>query len=458
MPRSFTFRLAVTLAGIGIVAAALMAILVNVVFGYRFTTYLAEQRAARERRLVNALSESYRRMGGWNAEDLTPLVPLVQMDGGSIRLEDAGGRVVLEAAPTTAADVAVHREIMGSGPLGEERRLVVSSGGEVVGYAAVRLPVPGLLPHDRAFRASVNTMLVAGGVATGFGALVVGWVLARRATAPARALTRAARGLASGDRTRRVQFDSHDEFGEMARSFNLMADTIEEEDRLRRTFAAEVAHELRTPLAVLQGQIEALQDAVVEPSPRELGSLHEEVLRLTRLVSDLETLARADAAGFTLDLRTVDLGQVVSDAVDGLEAQFAAAGITLARAFAGAPSVADPARIEQVVSNLLSNALKFTPGGGRVLVEVARDGTWAVIRVSDDGEGIPADELPKVFDRFYSGRGARARGSGIGLTVVQELVAAHGGDVDVVSERGRGATFTVRLPLAAREAPVSSGA
>lgn len=450
MRRSFALRLAAAFAGIGIAAAALTAILVNIAFGTRFEGYLEEQRQLRQRQLVAALEDSYTRLGAWDPSDLDSLAALALMDGGTLRLLDEDGRTVWEPAADAegSAMARMHRQMMGGGPLGPEQRLPIEVDGSVVGTAVVRLPEPGLLPQDAAFRASVNRLLLLGGIAAGLLALGLGVLLARRATAPARELTRAARGLAAGDRSHRVAFEAADEFGEMARAFNTMADTIEEEDRLRRAFAADVAHELRTPLAILRSQIEALQDGVEEAGPEALASLHEETLRLARLVADLETLASAEAAGFSLERRPVALRPLLEDALREFAGPFEAAEVRLEQGFEDAVVDGDPLRIRQVVTNLLSNALKFTPSGGTVRVELRRKGAEAVVRVRDRGPGIPPDELPHVFDRFFRGRGARARGSGIGLTVARELVLAHGGEIVVESEPGRGTTFTVRLPLA----------
>lgn len=447
MRRSFALRLAAAFAGVGIAAAALTAILVNVSFESRFTSYLEEQQRARQRQLVAGLADSYARMDGWDVADLRALESLVMMDGGTLRLVDVDGTPVWQPSSGAGARLAeVHRQMMGSGPLGPERRLSVRVGGAVVGTAIVRLPTPGLLPQDVSFRASVNHMLLVGGIVAGLAALLAGFALSRRATAPARELTRAARAVAAGERSRRVDVDSQDELGEMARAFNTMADTIEEEDRLRRAFAAEVAHELRTPLTILRTQIEGLQDGVVEPSSPALASLHEESLRLARLVEDLETLASADAAGFSLSRTRTDLRGAIEDTVREFAGPYQADGVDLSADLEDVEIVADATRVRQVVANLLSNALKFTPEGGAVRLTLRRDGDEAVVTVSDTGSGISPDELPRVFDRFFRGRSARARGSGIGLTVVRELVLAHGGDIRAASEPGRGATFTVRLP------------
>ena len=422
----------------------------NVAFGSRFTGYLDAQQQVREQQLVAILADSYTRSSGWDASDLRSLTPLAFMDGGTLRLLDASGQTVWAPSPDQLLGqmAEMHRQMMAGGVLGPEHRLPITAGGQVVGTAVVQLPATGLLPQDVSFRASVNRLLLYGGLGAGVLALLLGIVLARRATAPARELARAARGFASGDRGRRVRYDTPDEFGEMARAFNAMGDAVEEEDRLRRDFAAEVAHEVRTPLAIIRSQIEAIQDGVLEADPSAVASLHEETLRLTRLMGDLETLASAEAAGFSLSPQPVSLGQLLDGSAHRLAGAFEAERVTLRLDLDDVVADVDPNRMRQVVSNLLSNALKFTPSGGSVELRLRATDAHAVVTVSNTGPGIAAEDLPHVFDRFFRGHGVRVSGSGIGLTVVRELVEAHGGSVDVSSEPGAGAMFTVRLPKA----------
>ena len=457
MRRSYAFRLSAAFAGIGIAAAAITAILVNVSFGTRFNSYLEQQQRARQQQLMAGLADSYRRSGGWDPTDLRSLQSLALMDGGTVRLVDPQGTTVWDATEGVGAQMAaMHRQMMGSGPLGPQRHLPVRVDGQIVGTAIVRLPQAGVLPQDVSFRSSVNRLLLYGGIFAGLVALLVGVILARRATAPASDLTRTARALAAGDRSRRVDEEGPDEFGEMARAFNVMADTIEEEDRLRRAFAADVAHELRTPLAILRTQLEGLQDGVVDPGSAAVASLLEETLRLSRLVADLEMLASADAAGFSLQRQRVDLRTVLMETAQEFAGPYDAQGVALRTDLADVRVDADGTRVRQVVMNLLSNALKFTPPGGEVRLVSRAEADAAVIRVTDTGPGIPADEIGHVFDRFFRGRGARAAGSGIGLTVARELVRAHGGEMTVASTPGHGATFTVVLPIHPSERLASS--
>jgi signal transduction histidine kinase len=226
-----------------------------------------------------------------------------------------------------------------------------------------------------------------------------------------------------------------------------MADAVSREDRIRRDLVADLAHELRTPVAILQAGHEALLDGVVQPSPEELSSLRDEVLRLARMVDDLQTLAAADAAALHLVRQPCDLAGIAARASDSLARRFEASGIELKRQLDSVIVQADPRWLHQVVTNLLTNALKFTPAGGQVTVRTAAADDDAVLSVADTGIGIPAGELPRIFDRFWRGQAAtQASGSGIGLTVAAELARAHGGELTAASTEGEGTTMTLRLP------------
>ena len=226
-----------------------------------------------------------------------------------------------------------------------------------------------------------------------------------------------------------------------------MADALELEDELRRVLVADVAHELRTPLAILQATTEAMADGITEPTAATLSSLHDETLRLGRIVEDLEVLASAEAAELSMEFKPVDLALVAGEAADALEGQLVSAGLSLTRDLEPAVVRGDKNRLHQVVTNLLTNAIKFTSAGGAVSVSVSMRDRVARIVVEDSGRGIPPDDLDHVFDRFWRGPDVRhTAGSGVGLAVVQELVRAHKGEVSVSSREGFGATFVVTIP------------
>jgi signal transduction histidine kinase len=233
-----------------------------------------------------------------------------------------------------------------------------------------------------------------------------------------------------------------------------MAASLERQEQMRRTMLADVAHELRTPLAILQAETESLVDGVSDPTPKALASLHQEAIRLGRLVEDLQTLASAEAAGLSLERRLVDLASIAADAADSLAGRFRATGLDLERTLSPAVVWADPDRIRQVVANLLINAAKFTPPGGRVDLVVRAAEASAYLEVADTGPGVPPDEQERIFERFFRGAaGRKVSGTGIGLTVVKELVQAHDGEIQLQSSSGEGARFIIRLPLVTDRPP-----
>jgi len=261
------------------------------------------------------------------------------------------------------------------------------------------------------------------------------------------------RAMAAGDHAARVgEIRAPTELRELAAAFDQMAGTLDRQEQIRRNLVADVAHELRTPIAILQAGHEALLDGVADPTPAELGSLRDEVLRLARMVGDLQTLAAADAAALNLARRRGDLADLAAAAADSLARRFEAAGITLDRQLAASPVLADPHWIHQVITNLLTNALKFTPAGGRVTISTWPSGQEAVLQVTDTGTGIHAEDLPRIFDRFWRGQQAgQISGSGIGRAVAAEQAQAHGGRLTASSEPegpGRGTQMTLILPAA----------
>ena len=314
-------------------------------------------------------------------------------------------------------------------------------------------------PAERAYLAAIRRALW---LAAGLAALVavaLSLVLARQIAAPARALTVAARRLASGDLDQRVPVRSADELGELADAFNGLAAALARQQTLRRQMAADVAHELRTPLAVIQANLEAVLDGVRPLSTAVVADLHEETRLLARLVADLRDLSLADAGQLPLRRQPTDLGVLARASGARFDPRAEARNVRLTVEVEGGlpPADVDPDRVGQVLGNLLDNALRHTPPGGTVVVRVgagSRPDTLEVV-VRDTGPGIPAEHLPNIFERFYRADRARARsagGSGIGLALVKQLVEAHGGEVWVESPAGEGARFGLVLPAATSRA------
>lgn len=441
-------RIALAFLVTAVAAAALTAVLVNLAIDTRFDAYLDSQRQAREQQIVELVAAEYRRWGQWQPESLDELAPAFVMSGATVEVLDRRGERVWTSstAAMSPAMSAMHREMMGIPAPAPPSRLPVVVDGERVGTAIVRAPEAALPAADREFRDSVNWLLLGGAIVAGTLALLAGLALVRRTTARIGTLTAAANELAAGRRDARAAVTSKDELGDLAASFNRMADTVAREDELRQAFAADVAHELRTPLAILRTQVEAIRDGVSQPDSAAIGSLHEEALRMGRLVADLETLADAGAAGFTLHRHEIALRPLVEGVLYSFANRLAAHDLELVTDLGEVSASVDAVRLRQVLDNLLNNALKFTPAGGRISVTLSeRDGAVA-LTVADNGPGMSPEELPRVFERFFRGARSSAEGSGIGLAVAAELVAAHNGDISVESTRGGGCTFLVQVP------------
>lgn len=236
---------------------------------------------------------------------------------------------------------------------------------------------------------------------------------------------------------------------ELSRTINQLAASLEEQENLRKRLTTDVAHELRTPLANVASHLEAILEGVWEPTAERLRSCYEEIIRISRLVSDLQRLSQAEGENLKLEIEPVELLHLAGLAAAGFEQELAAKQLSCS--VTGIPAViaADRTRIRQVIENLLSNAIKYTGGGGKIELLVSETPDFGILTVTDTGIGISAAEQPLIFERFYRTDKSRSRktgGAGIGLTIVKSIIQAHGGSIGVESEAGRGSRFTICLP------------
>jgi signal transduction histidine kinase len=303
----------------------------------------------------------------------------------------------------------------------------------------------------RALRRFLATGLFIGG-----GSLIVGLLLSRGISSPLVNLTVATRSIAAGDLSVRVPVHYPGEVGELAIGFNRMAEELAHADELRRNMTADVAHELRTPLSVIRGKLEGVLDGVYPATPEHLEPILEETEVLTHLVEDLRLLALAEAGQLALEKRVMDVGDLLRDAQVNFGPQASDRGVTLMLDLPSTlpPVIGDWRRIAQVLGNLLTNALRHTPEGGRVTLSAAVGAGGVEVTVADTGGGIPADDLPYIFDRFWRGEKSRSRasgGTGLGLAIAKHLVEMHGGKICAESTPGEGARFRFALPVAGPE-------
>lgn len=415
-----------------------------------------QQFADRAAEAADAAARAYLSRGGWDDADLGPALAVASDAGARVVVRELDGDVVATSGGQGMGQGMDHGPGNGMG-MGNGRHggnvfvsELVRAGGSTVG--TVTLVYPSVASTARPI--AWTWVGVAAGVALAV-ALAAAWLITRMLTGPLAVLTATARSFAAGDRSARSNLDADGELGELAAAFDAAAAQVEHSERARRQLSADVAHELRTPLAALQAGLEELRDGLVPADAARLARLHDQTLRLGRVVTDLAELSAADAARLTLRRVAVDLADVAAAAADEHEAPLRTAGLTLSRDLEPVTVDGDALRLHQVVGNLLQNCARHCRPGDAVTLTVravpglpggpgGHGGGLARLTVSDTGPGIPPHDLPNVFTRFW--RGGGGGGSGLGMAIVRSLVEAHGGSVTVDSDGRTGTTVTVLLP------------
>ncbi len=428
----------------------------------QFAHFMVDNHMIRPTRLQTVLAEHYALHSGWDHVDES-LVLLVNaasdgtmsgMMGNMMGMYNNRVQVVDENGVVVADS---------EGPAGTSRLTDSTTQSWPItlnGAALGELLVAGVMMHRRddegatLLNGVTRAVLVAGLIA-GAVALILAGLLVRQVTRPLAALAQASHRIAAGDRTVRVPVQSKDEVGELAIIFNQMTRSLETQETLRRHLMADIAHELRTPLAGIQGTVEAIQDGVFPWTAESLDSIHQQAIFLNRLVEDLRTLANAEAGQLALALAPLDLAELTCRTVTAFQPQATVQQVDLS--LTGAENLplvnADPQRLGQVLTNLLDNALRHTPAGGQIRVTLSAEQTGIHIAIIDSGEGIAPIDLPHIFDRFYCADGSRNRqtgGSGLGLAIARQLVEAQSGKIWAESPpvgRSQGSAFIIFLPV-----------
>ncbi|MDH4269642.1 MAG: ATP-binding protein [Dehalococcoidia bacterium] len=367
----------------------------------------------------------------------------------------SGTRIILTAGNGTVIGDSA-RELLGTNYTdSSESPVELTSGQQVIGRAYI-IYDPTAKEYVAPFlrlSASINRSLLLGGsLAIGI-ALLLTFLLSRRMMSPIGVLAGAARRLGRGDLSQRVRLQGEGEVASLAQAFNSMAGDLEYAEQLRRNMVADVAHELRTPLSNIQGYLEAIRDGMVEPDDAAIRSLNEETALLSRLVNELQELSLAEAGELKLVYQAEDITNLVKQAMAPWRPQLTAGEISLSLEVPDdLPLVnIDWQRVNEVLHNILENAVAHTRKGGTIKITASHKGKWVEVSVSDTGEGIPAEDLPHIFERFYRVDKSRARatgGSGLGLTIAKRLIEAHGGTIVVQSKLGKGSRFSFTLPIA----------
>jgi len=458
MTWSLRTRLTLSYVLVALLCVLLVSALANGVLETEFRRYVREGQEKAARRVAELVGSQLREDGSWDAGGLESLGMNALEQGMIVKVSGRDGRVVWDATEhndglceqmiTHMAKNMASRYPNWQGGY-TENLYPVRGAGRDAGIVSIGYYGPFFLNDaDLSFITALNRLLLWVTLAVLAVAVGVGLLMARGISVPLARVVAATQRIAAGsldvritERTRVREIDG------ITSAVNELSRSLKEQQALRRRLTTDVAHELRTPLAALQSHLEALIDGVWQPDTKRLAGLHEETLRLNRLVRDLENLAREEGDALTLERRATDLAAFVRGIVSNAEPQFRAKGVGIT--FRGgegkiAASI-DPDKMSQAVINLLSNALEFTPSGSSVEVSVDAQ----EIRVSDTGIGIGPEHLPRIFERLYRVDPSRSRstgGAGIGLAIAKAIVEAHGGTVRAESRLGAGSTFTIRLP------------
>jgi signal transduction histidine kinase len=469
MRHSLRTRLTLSFLIAIVVTAGIVVLLANLITANQFRSLVAFSGQRYAQRLAPVFADYYAAVGGWEGvEDLMafvqdtarqppphapmprhvmPMSGMVDPGGERLLLVDLDGHVVVDSQ----LGASVPRNLSSNLDRGAE--IVVD--GQQVGTLIVYSGLGKLTPSQEDFLRQVNTLMLIAGSVAALGVLIVGSLQARRIVKPVRALAAAAHRVAGGDLSQRIPVTSDDELGEMAAAFNAMAAELERQHELRHRAMADIAHELRTPLSVLQVQLESIEDNLTEPTPEVIAGLQDDLAHLSRLVEDLRTLTLADAGELRVETEPVEVGGLVRDVVERMRAAAQTKDVALETLLPDTDLVVigDTQRLMQVLLNLLTNALQHTSPGGWVAVSAQCIEGEIRVTVQDTGEGIAPRDLPHVFERFYRADRARSRdtgGSGLGLSIARSLVEAQGGTITVDSQLGQGSVFTVTLPCSCR--------
>lgn len=451
---SFALKLGLSFVIVILVSVALVYFLTARAITSRFAEFREQNKQQVARQICGLLCEYRRRTGGWlGIEQLLSSRYTVWINGrlivrrtsliGPFSLADADGKVVVSTEEGKVGMFLSPQEVATGIPLFDEGKkmgvLLLSEQGSV------------LDPAEEEFLASAKrSALLGGGIASGI-ALLLSAFLILQVLSPLRLLSRATERIAHGDLTQRVTLKARDEFGQLGSSFNRMIDNLRRSETIRQTMTADIAHELRTPVTIIQGNLEAILDGVYQPTPETIAPIYEETLHLGRLIDDLRDLALAEAGELRLNKEPTDLVALVNQVTEMVSSSLEWGPKLHVKVDHSLPKVTlDPKRIRQVMANILSNALRHTPTTGGIWVEVLQEGGELELRVTDSGPGIPPEDLPHLFERFYRGDQARSRsggGSGLGLAIAKQWVEAHGGRIWAENSEQTGARFVVRLPL-----------
>lgn len=452
--RSISTKLILAFLSIGIISISILFTTARSSTRPAFISFLSDQA---EKDLIAQLSIYHLHNGSWDGVERIFLFREVPKQPGFGPMPDRK-----KIAPFTLADesgnVIISNESYKAGDRVPESALAlgvpITEGGKIYGILLpMRVPFEEQ-PREVEFIESTNRTLRDGALMAVIIALLLGVFLSRTLTRPIRELTRATQAVSEGDLSQQVPIRSNDELGELAKAFNKMSAELLRSVNARKQMTADIAHELRTPLSLILGHAEAVHDGVLPPTRENFEIIREEAARLEHLINDLRTLSLADAGELTMTLETIEPQRLLQEVAALYQYQAQRKNISLELDIATPlPNIeVDPGRMTQVLTNILDNAARHTPEGGRIILSAKQAGEYVELAVQDSGPGVPAEDLDRIFGRFYRTDSSRQRdgaipgGSGLGLAIARSILQAHNGQLLAESEPGQGLKVIIRLP------------
>ena len=448
--RSISTKLILAFLSIGIISVAIIFITARWNTRAEFIKFLSDQNQSN---IVSELSTYYTQNGSWDGADTvfiqgTPPQQPGYGSGGPNRrmpftLADENGNVIMSNEKYKTGDKVSNTDL--------ELGIPITKNGKVIGVLVpMRAPFQGN-PREVEFIERINLTLLYGALIGAVIALLLGIFLSRTITRPIRELTNATHAVSEGDLSQQVPIRSKDELGELAKAFNKMSTELARSVNARKQMTADIAHELRTPLSLIIGHAEAVHDGVLPPSPENFEIIREEAIRLEHLVNDLRTLSLADAGELTMNIQNIEPGRLINEVAMLYQYQTQKKNISLELDVASPlPTIeVDPGRMTQVLTNILDNATRHTPEGGRIILSAKHDGEKVLLSIQDSGPGLPPEDIDRIFERFYRTDSSRQRedgGSGLGLAIAKSIVQAHNGQLSAESDAGKGLKIIVTLP------------
>lgn len=430
---------------IGIILIIALTVTVIVILVSRTTTrefdkYISQDKALKYQRLSLLLSSYYEETGSW--EGVQRLIDKIKKAySGRIVLANPKGTIIADSEEKLLGKYLEEGWNMKIATIREDENSV----GSLFLKREKRTTI------EQAFLDSVNRSVILASLIAGISCLIFTYFYSTKILTPIRKLTNAAERIKKGNLDQNVEVYTGDEIGKLASTFNSMAEKLEEKERLRKNVVSDVAHELRSPLSKSHAYLEAIKEGEMEPSPEAINTIYQNSQVLSKLVDELHDLSKAEAGQLQLDKKKVVLKDLISRTLNRLNQDLEDKNISLNKEIPDQILLeVDPERAEQVFRNIIDNAVSQLEEGGRVEIVAEEEGGEVKVKIADNGPGIPPSDIPHIFERFYRVDKSRSKstgGAGLGLTIAKEIVEAHGGEISVESEEGKGTTFTINLPL-----------